>query len=286
MAKAAAGARLPPRAIALAREIDPARAGGGRVRARADPAAGARVVRHEDRPPRRPVGLPLATSSSAWTPTGSLGHVQGGQYGGYLFPMGPFFAVRHALGLAPWLIQRLWLGTAAGARRLGHRAPARRAARTAPRGVAHAVAGALVLLNPYVVVFANRTQRHAARLRGAAVAAAVAVHRGVRDPRRWWWPAAFALIVTATGGGVNAAVTAWVLLGPLLLLVYEPALGGVAWRAVRGFAWRAGGDDARRLAVVDRPAARAGALRHRLPPVHRAAGHDLGHHQPAPRACG
>ena len=47
---------------------------------------------------------------SAWTPSGSLGHVWAGQYGGYLFPMGPFFALGHALGLPDWLVQRLWLG--------------------------------------------------------------------------------------------------------------------------------------------------------------------------------
>ena len=33
------------------------------------------------------------------------------------------------------------------------------------------------------------------------------VHRGLRAPRSWWWPAAFALVVACTGGGVNAAVT-------------------------------------------------------------------------------
>src|SRR4051812_30154899 len=56
-----------------------------------------------------PVGF-LGDVASAWSSTGDLGHVQGGQYGGYLFPMGPFFALGHALGAAPWLVQRLWLG--------------------------------------------------------------------------------------------------------------------------------------------------------------------------------
>src|SRR3954467_3754054 len=51
----------------------------------------------------------LADVASAWWSTGGLGHVQGGQYGGYLFPMGPFFALGHLLGGAPWLVQRLWL---------------------------------------------------------------------------------------------------------------------------------------------------------------------------------
>ena len=53
----------------------------------------------------------LGDVASAWSPTGDLGHVQGGQYGGYLFPMGPFFALGRLLGLAPWLVQRLWLAT-------------------------------------------------------------------------------------------------------------------------------------------------------------------------------
>src|SRR4051812_9695508 len=56
-----------------------------------------------------PVGF-LGDVASAWSSTGDLGHVQGGQYGGYLFPMGPFFALGRAIGLAPWLVQRLWLG--------------------------------------------------------------------------------------------------------------------------------------------------------------------------------
>ena len=45
-----------------------------------------------------PAGF-LGDVASAWSSTGDLGHVQGGQYGGYLFPMGPFFALGHALGL-------------------------------------------------------------------------------------------------------------------------------------------------------------------------------------------
>src|SRR3954471_21017404 len=52
----------------------------------------------------------LTDVASVWTPSGSLGHVQGGQFGGYLFPMGPFFAGLHAIGVSPWLIDRLWLG--------------------------------------------------------------------------------------------------------------------------------------------------------------------------------
>ena len=47
---------------------------------------------------------------SAWTPSGSLGHVFAGQYGGYLWPMGPFFALGDLLGLPDWVVGRLWIG--------------------------------------------------------------------------------------------------------------------------------------------------------------------------------
>jgi len=178
----------------------------------------------------------LGEVASVWTPSGSLGHVQGGQYGGYLFPMGPFFALGRALGLAPWLVDRLWLGAllalaAWGIVRLLD------ALLTPQRGVAHAVAGAVVLLNPYTTVFFERTS--VTLLAYAALPwLLLAVHRGVRAPRRWFWPAAFALVVTASGGGVNAAVTAWVLLGPILLLAYESLVDSVPWHDVRAFVGR------------------------------------------------
>jgi hypothetical protein len=179
-----------------------------------------------------PAGF-LTDVASAWSSTGDLGHVQGGQYGGYLFPMGPFFALGHALGLAPWIVQRLWLGlilalAAWGAVRLMDELAGR-------RSLAHAVAGLLILLNPYVVVFSGRTT---VTLLGYAALPwlLVCVRRGLGGG--WRWPAAFALIVTASGGGVNAAVTAWMLLGPLLLGLYEWWIGRTDVRRLWGFAWR------------------------------------------------
>lgn len=178
----------------------------------------------------------LGDVASVWSSSGGLGQVQAGQYAGYLFPMGPFFAVGNLLGLSPWLVHRLWLGTllalaAWGTVRLldalvdGH------------RGAAHAVAGVAVLLNPYVVVFSNRTS---VTLLGyvALPWLLLCVHRGLRDSRRWLWPAACALVLAASGGGVNAAVTAWLMLGPLLLVVYELIFGGVDRRAALRLAGR------------------------------------------------
>ena len=178
----------------------------------------------------------LGNVVASWSPTYDLGHVQGGQYGGYLLPMGPFFALGDLVGLPDWLVQRLWLATllsvaAWGTVRLMDALYGR------PRGTAHVVAGLLMLLNPYVVVFAARTS---VTLLGYAALPwlLLAVHRGLRTPRGWWWPAAFALALTLTGGGVNAAVTAWVLAGPVLLAAYERWIAAVSWRDVGAFAAR------------------------------------------------
>lgn len=179
----------------------------------------------------------LADAAAAWAPSGGLGQVQAGQYAGYLWPMGPFYALGDLLGLAPWVTHRLWLGTllaiaAWGTVRLLDALLDRR------RGVAHAVAGALVIANPYVVVFANRTS---VTLLAYALLPwlLLCVHRGLREPRGWWWPAAVALLVTSLGGGVNAAVASWVLLGPALLVVYEVWLREVTARDAARFLVRA-----------------------------------------------
>ncbi|HUO74599.1 MAG TPA: alpha-(1-_3)-arabinofuranosyltransferase family protein, partial [Solirubrobacteraceae bacterium] len=179
----------------------------------------------------------LADVASMWTSTGQLGDVQAGQQAGYLFPMGPFFALGHALGLPAWVLQRLWLGTllalaALGVVRLLDRLLGR------PRGIAALGAGAVTILNPFVVTYANRTT--VTLLAYAALPwLLLAVHRGLRDPRGWRWPAAAALLITAAGGGINGAVLAWMLVGPLLLVLYEPLYADVQWGDVGRFLARA-----------------------------------------------
>ena len=182
-----------------------------------------------------PVGF-LGDVMAVWTNSGAFGEVQGGQYAGYLFPMGPFFALGHLLGLPDWLVDRLWIGVilalaAWGTVRLLD------ALMPGPRGAAHVVAGALMVFNPYTVVYVDRTS---VTLLGVAALPwlMLAVQRGLRTPRGWWWPAAIALMVTCAGAGVNAAVTAWILLGPVALALYEWGRGAVDRRAVVAFTLR------------------------------------------------
>src|SRR4051794_31327367 len=179
----------------------------------------------------------LGEIASLWTPSSGLGGVESAQYAGYLFPMGPFFALGHVLGVGDWLVDRLWLGVllAVGCWGMVRVAEALGAARSWPGAL---VAGLVYLLNPYVVVFTNRTT--ITLLAYALMPWLVLLaRRGLREPKRWRLPAAFALLVTASGGGVNAAVVALVLLAPLGIVLYEAFARAVPWRSVWQFGWRA-----------------------------------------------
>ena len=189
-------------------------------------------------------GAFMSSVASAWTATGDLGEVHSAQYSGYMWPMGPFFDLFHALGVSAWVTERIWLGVLYalavwGMLRLMDVLVSRR------RGVAHLVAGAFFLLNPYVVVFTARTSITLLGYAALPWLLIVTYHglratRGRRGWRSWWWAAAFALILTSTGGGVNAAVLGWMLVGPLVLMLYEPAVGNVRPRDAAGFLARVG----------------------------------------------
>ncbi len=173
----------------------------------------------------------LSNVLSVWSPTTDLGHVFGAQYSGYAWPMAPWFALGDALDVPTWIVHRLWLGTLLALAAIGI-VRLLDALATPRRGVLHVAAGVLFIVNPYVTVYANRTS--ISLLSYAALPwLLLAVHRGLREPRGWRWPAVFALVLASTGGGVNVAVTAWLLVGPALLVVYELLWGGVPWPAAR-----------------------------------------------------
>ncbi|MGA2008915.1 MAG: alpha-(1-_3)-arabinofuranosyltransferase family protein [Solirubrobacteraceae bacterium] len=186
----------------------------------------------------------LSQVASAWTSTGDLGEVHSAQYSGYLWPMGPFFAAVHAIGISDWVAERLWLGllfalSAWGMLKLLDVLVGR------PRGAVHVVAGAFYLLNPYVVVFTARTSITLLGYAALPWLLLITFHgikatRARRSWRSWWWAAGFALILTSTGGGVNAAVVGWMLFGPLVLAIYEPAIGNARWRDSAAFLVRVG----------------------------------------------
>ncbi len=178
----------------------------------------------------------LAEAAGVWSSTGDLGHVVAGQDYGYVFPMAPWFAAGDGLGLPVWLVQRLWIGTLLALAALGVVALVRALLddRRAPTAVAGAV---LYVVSPYVVVLVDRAS--VALLAYAALPwLLLAVHRALpdrralRDPRALRWPAVFAFVLAACGGGANTGTVGWVLVAPLLLVAYELSCGRVRVRAV------------------------------------------------------
>jgi arabinofuranan 3-O-arabinosyltransferase len=171
-----------------------------------------------------------------WSSTSDLGHVGSAQFVGYLFPMGPWFAFAHSIGISMWVTERLWMGgllalSAWGVVLLMDDLYGRR------RGVAHIAAGVLFTVNPYVATFGSRAT--VALLAYVALPwLMVAAHRGLRQPKRWAWPIVFALVLAAGGGGVNAAFLPWVVAAPALLVLYEACVLERTAADVRAFAWR------------------------------------------------
>jgi arabinofuranan 3-O-arabinosyltransferase len=182
-------------------------------------------------------GLFLDRVAWVWSATTDLGHVQSGQFVGYLFPMAPYYAAGDALGVPMWVLQRFWLGTliflsAWGAVRLMDVLLERRTV------VAQAGAALVFSVSPYVVLFTSRGT--VTLLTYAALPwLMLAVHQGLRNARGWRWPALFGLLLAAIAGGVNAAVIAFALVGPIALVGHELFVGGVDRRSAWSFGWRA-----------------------------------------------
>ena len=196
-----------------------------------------------------PLRRPRSPRSGRRAPTSARSRAR--QYSGYLWPMGPFFAALRrdrllALGGPPAVARAADL-RAVG---LGRRCGCMDALVGRPRGVAHAVAAAFYVAQPVHRVFTGRTSVDPARLRRAALAAAR------RPPRRARHSGAGA---GAPAGGGRRCSRSW-----------SPRPGG-------GINGGGGGLDAGRAARPARlrAARRRGALarRPRLPAAHRRPGH-------------
>ena len=184
----------------------------------------------------------LGQVTSMWSPTVALGTVTH-QYIGYLFPMGPYYALTAAIHLQTWIAQRLWLGAilfGAGAgvlfccRALGVRGPA-------------AIVAALAFMcSPYILQYSGRISVILMPWAGLPWLVAFSVlalrdHVSGSGPR-WRNPALFALVVALTSG-INASSALYVALGPLLWLVWAVAVA-------REATWRDAGSVLARIGVL------------------------------------
>ncbi len=176
----------------------------------------------------------LRQSATMWDPTSGLGTVTHQQLG-YLFPMGPFYLVLHALAVPTWVAERLWVGTilfGAGAgvlylcRTVGLRGPGRM------------VAALAFTLSPYFLQYVGRISVILlpwAGLPWLVAFTARALRRG-----GWRYPALFALVVF-TVGGINASSLIYVGVAPVLWLPYAVLVAREStWREAWGAAWRIG----------------------------------------------
>jgi hypothetical protein len=182
------------------------------------------------------VGRFLRQSASMWDPTVGLGSVTHQQIG-YLFPMGPFFWVTHALGVPTWAAQRLWIAAVLFAAGAGVLFLCRTLSLPQPGA---GVAALAYMLSPYFLQYVGRIS--VILLPWAALPWLVALlERGLRASaggrHPWRHPALFAVLVAAMSS-VNASGALYVGVGPVLWLVYAGATRLHRWRDVGAVLWR------------------------------------------------
>lgn len=178
-------------------------------------------------------GRLLVSAQSMWDSQLNMGTVTH-QNIGYLFPMGPYFWIVHALHIPMWIGQRIWMSAlfvlaGAGVLYLG------RLLGLSPLG---RLAGAMLyMLSPFVLSYMGRSSALLMPWAGFGWMIAFTVLAARRGG--WRYPALFALVVAAVGG-INATAILFTGLGPVLWLLYVGVLKEAPWRAVWGAAWRIG----------------------------------------------
>lgn len=158
-------------------------------------------------------GRLLARSVSLWDPGVGLGTVTH-QNIGYLFPMGPYYALMDWVGLPDWVAQRLWLGSVMFLAGLGVRYLL---GVLAWNGPGTTVASFAYALSPYLLHY---VYKHSVILL-PFTALPWLIAFTVRSLREGGWraPALFALTALASGG-INATSLLLVLVGPALWVLH------------------------------------------------------------------
>jgi arabinofuranan 3-O-arabinosyltransferase len=178
----------------------------------------------------------LARAPSMWDPNIGLGTVTH-QNIGYLFPMGPYYAVTHFFGVPAWVSQRIWLGTVLLFAALGMLYLLRT---LHVRGPGVVVAAVVFMLSPYVLDYAARISVILLPWAGLPWMLAIVI-RALRNGG-WKYPALFAIVVQVVGS-VNA--TALVFAGTV------PALWlGYAWLVTREVDWRRAATTVAKIALL------------------------------------
>jgi len=174
----------------------------------------------------------LRQSASMWDPTVGLGTVTHEQIG-YLWPMGPFFWVVHALGIPLWVGERLWVGAILFAAGTGVLALCRT---MGVHGPGRLVAATAFMLSPYFLQYVGRIS--VILLPYAALPWLIALAaRSVRT-RGWRFPALFALVWLSVSS-INASSAIYAGLAPALWLPYAVLVTKEArWRDAWAAAWR------------------------------------------------
>ncbi|WP_426574113.1 alpha-(1-_3)-arabinofuranosyltransferase domain-containing protein [Aquihabitans sp. McL0605] len=178
-----------------------------------------------------PVGY-LGRALSAWDPSGGFGRVQN-QAIGYLFPMGAFTALGHALSVPPWLVQRLWISLVIVLSLWGAHRVARAVGVSSSAGrLVAAWAYALAPATLSITAFQSAGQLPYA-LAPHVLVPLLTAKEGA-SPRR---VAAASALWIAAMGGVNGAAAFAVL--PLVVIWFTTRAPGPARRRLLGW-WLAG----------------------------------------------
>jgi hypothetical protein len=181
-------------------------------------------------------GRLLERAPSMWDPNIGLGTVTH-QNIGYLFPMGPYYWVMHAVGVPAWVAQRLWLGTILLFAALGVLYLLRT---LHVRGPGVVVAAFVFMLSPYVLDFAARLSVILLPWAGLPWILALVI-RALRDDG-WAYPAIFAVVVQVIGS-VNATALVFAGIVPVLWVFY-------ATFVTREVDWRRALDTVAKIALL------------------------------------